>query len=63
MLYYGMGISATATVGQAADIIPHYIQISSAVILAALIIFALCQGMPHAVRSFLYPEKFADKGL
>ncbi len=52
MLYYGMGISATAIVGQAADIIPHYIQISSAVILAALIIFALCQGMPHAVRSF-----------
>jgi uncharacterized protein len=52
MLYYGMDISATATVGQAADIIPHYIQISSAVILAALIIFALCQGMPRAVRSF-----------
>jgi uncharacterized membrane protein YraQ (UPF0718 family) len=52
MLYYGMGISATATAGQAADIIPHYIQISSAVILAALIIFALCQGVPHAVRSF-----------
>ena len=52
MLYYGMGISATATTGQAADIIPHYIQISSAVILAALIIFALCQGMPRAVRSF-----------
>jgi hypothetical protein len=47
-----MGISATAIVGQAADIIPHYIQISSAVILAALIIFALCKGMPHAVRSF-----------
>jgi len=52
MLYYGMGISATATTGQAADIIPHYIQISSAVLLAALIIFALCQGMPRAVRSF-----------
>ncbi|MBW2603121.1 MAG: SO_0444 family Cu/Zn efflux transporter [Deltaproteobacteria bacterium] len=52
MLYYGMGVSATATVGQAADIIPYYVQISSAVILAALIIFALCQGMPHAVRSF-----------
>ncbi|MGA9178988.1 MAG: SO_0444 family Cu/Zn efflux transporter [Desulfobacterales bacterium] len=51
MLYYGMGISATATAGQAADIIPHYIQISSAVILAVLIIFALCQGMPRA-RSF-----------
>ena len=63
MLYYGMGISATATVGQAADIIPHYIQISSAVILAALIIFALCQGMPRAVRSFFIPEKLADKGL
>ena len=52
MLYYGMGISATATVGQAADIIPHYVQIGSAVILAALIIFALYQGLPHAVRSF-----------
>ncbi len=52
MLYYGMGISATATVGQAADIIPHYIQLSSAVILAALIIFALCRGMPHAVHFF-----------
>jgi uncharacterized protein len=52
MLYYGMGISATATAGQATDIIPHYIQISSAVILAVLIIFALCQGVPHAVRSF-----------
>jgi hypothetical protein len=57
MLYYGMGISATATAGQAADIIPHYIQISSAVILAALIIFALCQGMPRAVRSFSLSEK------
>jgi hypothetical protein len=44
MLYYGMGISAKATAGQAADIIPHYIQISSAVILATLIIFALCRG-------------------
>jgi uncharacterized membrane protein YraQ (UPF0718 family) len=52
MLYYGIGIPATATVGQAADIIPHYIQVGSAVILAALIIFALCQGMPQAVRSF-----------
>jgi hypothetical protein len=52
VLYYGMGISATATVGQAADIIPHYVQIGSALILGALIIFALCQGLPHAVRSF-----------
>jgi uncharacterized membrane protein YraQ (UPF0718 family) len=52
MLYYGMGISATATVGQAAEIIPYYIQIGSAVILAALIIFALYQGVPQAVRSF-----------
>ena len=52
MLYYGIGVSATATVGQAADIIPHYIQLSSAVILAALIIFALCRGMPHAVHFF-----------
>jgi uncharacterized membrane protein YraQ (UPF0718 family) len=52
MLYYGMGISATATVGKAAEIIPYYIQISSAVVLAALIIFAFCQGMPHALRSF-----------
>jgi uncharacterized protein len=52
MLYHGMGISATATVGQAADIIPHFIQISGAVILAALLIFALCQGVPNAVRSF-----------
>ncbi len=51
MLYYGMGISATATAGQAADIIPHYIQIGSAVILAALMIFAIFQGMPAAVRS------------
>jgi hypothetical protein len=52
MLYYGIGVSATASIGQAADIIPHYIQISSAVILATLIIFALSQGVPHAVRSF-----------
>jgi len=52
MLFYGMGISATATAGHAADIIPHYIQISSAVILAVLIIFALCQSMPNTVRSF-----------
>lgn len=52
MLYYGVGISATATAGQAANIIPHYIQISSALILAALIIFAFCQGEPHAVCSF-----------
>ena len=51
MLYYGMGISAKVTVGRAADIIPHYIQISGALILAALIIFALSQGMPHTVRS------------
>jgi hypothetical protein len=57
MLYYSMCISATATVGQAAEIIPHYIQISSAVILAALILFALCQGMPHAVRSFYLSGK------
>ncbi|MBW2448995.1 MAG: SO_0444 family Cu/Zn efflux transporter [Deltaproteobacteria bacterium] len=57
MLYYSMGISATATVGQALEIIPHYIQISSAVILAALIIFALYQGMPHAVRSFYLAGK------
>ena len=52
MLYYGMGISATATAGQAANIIPHYIQINSALILAALIIFALCKDVPHAVCSF-----------
>jgi len=52
MLYYGMGISAMATAGQAADIIPHYIQISSAMILAVLMIFALCQSMPHTIRSF-----------
>jgi len=57
VFYYGMGISATATVGQAADIIPHYVQIGSAVILAALIIFALYQGLPHAVRSFSLSEK------
>ena len=52
MIYYGMGVSATANAGQAANIIPYYIQISSAVILAALIIFAFCQSMPHALRSF-----------
>jgi len=52
MLYYGMGVSAMATAGQAAEIIPHYIQIISAVVLAGLIIFALCQGIPQAVRSF-----------
>jgi len=52
MLYYSMGISATATAGQAANIIPHYMQIGSALILAALIIFALCQDVPHAVCSF-----------
>ena len=50
MIYYGMGISAMATAGKAADIIPYYIQISSAVILAVLIIFAFCQSMPHTVR-------------
>jgi len=52
MLYYGMGVSAMATAGQAADIIPHYVQTSSAVILAVLIIFALCQSMPPTIRFF-----------
>ena len=57
MLYYGMGVSATATAGQVANIIPHFVQISSAVILAALIIYAIGQGVPHAVRSFSLPGK------
>jgi len=52
MLYHGMSISATATVGQTADFIPHFVQISGAVILAALLIFALCQGILNAVRFF-----------
>lgn len=52
MLYYGMGVSATATAGMAADFVPHYIQIGSAVILSALLIFTLFQGMPDAIRFF-----------
>jgi hypothetical protein len=52
MLYYGMGISATATAGQAADFIPHNIQISSAAILAALMVFAFFKRKTGTVRFF-----------
>lgn len=54
MLYYGMGISATATAGQAANIIPHNVQVISALILAVLIIFALYERIPEALRSIFY---------
>ena len=44
MLYYSMGISATAVAGEAADLIPHSIQMGGAVILGLLLLFGLCQG-------------------
>jgi len=42
MLYNSMGISATAVAGKAGDIIPHFIQMGSAVILGVLLLFGLC---------------------
>ncbi|HUV78052.1 MAG TPA: SO_0444 family Cu/Zn efflux transporter [Desulfobacterales bacterium] len=53
MLYYSMGISATAVAGQAADIIPHFIQMGSAVILGVLLLFGLCQGYSRGRTFFL----------
>ncbi|MBW1725594.1 MAG: SO_0444 family Cu/Zn efflux transporter [Deltaproteobacteria bacterium] len=53
MLYYSMGISATAVAGQAADIIPHFIQMGSAVILGVLLLFGLCQGYSRCCTFFL----------
>lgn len=53
MLYYSLGISATAVAGQAADIIPHFIQMGSAVILGILLLFGLCQGYSRCRTFFL----------
>jgi len=41
MLYYGIGITAKATAGQAAEIFPYYMEYSAAVVLALLLIFAI----------------------
>ena len=45
MLYYGIGITAGATTGQAAKIFPHYMEFGCAVILAVLLAFAIWQGL------------------
>ncbi len=44
MLYYSIGLTATARAGQAAEFFPYYIQIGGAVVLASLIVFALWKG-------------------
>ena len=54
MLYYSMGISATAVAGQAAQIIPHFIQMGSAVILGVLLLFGLYQG--YSRGRTLFPD-------
>jgi hypothetical protein len=41
MLYYGIGISAKATAGQAAEIFPHYVELIGAAVLVVLLAFAI----------------------
>ena len=44
MLYYGIGITARATTGQASEIFPYYMEVGSAVILAIFLTFAIWRG-------------------
>lgn len=53
MLYNSMGISATAVAGQAGEIIPHFIQMGSAVILGALLLFGLCRAYSRGPNLFV----------
>jgi hypothetical protein len=57
ILYYSMGISATAVAGQAADIIPHFIKMGSAVILGVLLLLGICQGSSRCRTFFLGIQK------
>jgi hypothetical protein len=52
-LYYCMGISATAVAGQAAEIIPPFIQTAGAAILGALLLFGLYHGYSRGRTLFV----------
>jgi len=41
MLYYGIGITAQASAGQAAELLPHSVQFAGAALLAVLLVFAI----------------------
>ncbi|MBU0986163.1 MAG: SO_0444 family Cu/Zn efflux transporter [Proteobacteria bacterium] len=41
MLYYGFGINAKASAGQTAEILPHYVELAAAFLLAFLLAFSI----------------------
>jgi uncharacterized membrane protein len=41
LLYFGLGMTAQASAGQAAEILPHYVELTGAIVLAILLAFAI----------------------